>query len=150
MGQDLPPSGGYEPIQYKRNLPARGFRPSYYLYAMGIICAYGLYKTGKGIREQNELAREKMWSRIHLIPMLQAEEDRDLVRRTWADKTREKELMGAESKVYHSDSTGIADTFGLQIRSPYVFHLASERYEIGQSLWTGSVESWRLSTSYRT
>ena len=44
-----------------------------------------------------------MWSRIHLIPMLQAEEDRDLVRRTWADKAREKELMGAESKVYHSD-----------------------------------------------
>ncbi|CAD6571768.1 MAG: hypothetical protein ASARMPREDX12_004683 [Alectoria sarmentosa] len=103
MAQDLPPTGGYEPVQYKRNLPARGFRPSYYLLAMGVICTYGLYKTGKGIREQNELAREKMWSRIHLIPMLQAEEDRDLVRRTWADKARERELMGGETKVYHSD-----------------------------------------------
>ena len=51
----------------------------------------------------SELAREKMWSRIHLIPMLQAEEDRDLVRRQWADKAREKELMGGEAKVYHSD-----------------------------------------------
>lgn len=51
----------------------------------------------------SELAREKMWSRIHLIPMLQAEEDRDLVRRTWADKARERELMGGETKVYHSD-----------------------------------------------
>ncbi|KAL2045605.1 hypothetical protein N7G274_002033 [Stereocaulon virgatum] len=103
MAQDLPPVGGYEPIQYKRNLPARGFRPSYYLAAMGIIMTYGLYRTGQGNREQNELAREKMWSRIHLIPMLQAEEDRDLVRRHWADKAREKELMGAELKVYHSD-----------------------------------------------
>ncbi|CAD6564824.1 MAG: hypothetical protein ASARMPRED_005694 [Alectoria sarmentosa] len=136
MAQDLPPTGGYEPVQYKRNLPARGFRPSYYLLAMGVICTYGLYKTGKGIREQKyattsapslacpnktprgrdwsflnpshagmagELAREKMWSRIHLIPMLQAEEDRDLVRRTWADKARERELMGGETKVYHSD-----------------------------------------------
>lgn len=44
-----------------------------------------------------------MWSRIHLIPMLQAEEDRDQVRRMLADKAREKELLGAETKVYNSD-----------------------------------------------
>ena len=44
-----------------------------------------------------------MWSRIHLIPMLQAEEDRDLVRRHWADKARERELLGEEFKVYNSD-----------------------------------------------
>lgn len=51
----------------------------------------------------SELAREKMWSRIHLIPVLQAEEDRDLVRRHWAEKAREKELLGAETKVYNND-----------------------------------------------
>lgn len=50
-----------------------------------------------------ELAREKMWSRIHLIPMLQAEEDRDQVRRYWADQAREKQLLGENMKVYHSD-----------------------------------------------
>ena len=44
-----------------------------------------------------------MWSRIHLIPVLQAEEDRDQVRRMWADKARERELLGAETKVYNSD-----------------------------------------------
>ena len=44
-----------------------------------------------------------MWGRIHLIPLLQAEEDRDLVRRTWADKARERELLGKETRVYHSD-----------------------------------------------
>lgn len=55
------------------------------------------------ILASSELAREKMWSRIHLIPMLQAEEDRDLVRRTWADKARERELLGRETKVYNSD-----------------------------------------------
>ncbi|KAI9779974.1 MAG: hypothetical protein M1816_003289 [Peltula sp. TS41687] len=103
MPQDLPPAGGYEPIQYKRNLPARGFRPSYYLYAVGIIMTYGFYKAGQGIREMNELAREKMWARIHLIPLLQAEEDRDQVRRHLAEKKRERELLGAEVKVYHSD-----------------------------------------------
>ncbi len=51
----------------------------------------------------SELAREKMWSRIYLIPMLQAEEDRDQVRRLWADRARERELMGSETRVYHTD-----------------------------------------------
>lgn len=65
--------------------------------------AYGYYKLFYGIREQHELAREKIWSRLHLVPLLQAEEDRDQVRRHFADKAREKELLGTESKVYNSD-----------------------------------------------
>ncbi|KAL1623615.1 hypothetical protein SLS56_008198 [Neofusicoccum ribis] len=103
MPQDMPPVGGYEPVQYKRNLPARGFRPAAYLAIMGGIMAYGFYRVGQGIREHNELAREKMWSRIHLIPLLQAEEDRDQARRHLANQAREKELLGAETKVYNSD-----------------------------------------------
>lgn len=51
----------------------------------------------------SELAREKMWSRIHLIPLLTAEEDRDLVRRHWADQAREKELLGKTTSPYNSD-----------------------------------------------
>ncbi|MCJ1444407.1 MAG: hypothetical protein MMC23_004909 [Stictis urceolatum] len=103
MPQDLPPTGGYAPVQYKRNLPLRGFKPSYYLLGMGLICTYGMYKVGQGIREQHELAREKMWSRIHLIPVLQAEEDRDKVRRYLADQAREKELLGTNTSPYHGD-----------------------------------------------
>ncbi|MDI1485122.1 MAG: hypothetical protein OHK93_000257 [Ramalina farinacea] len=80
MPQDLPPSGGYEPVQYKRNLPARGFRPVYYLAAMGVIMTYGLYK---------------------------AEEDRDQMRRYWADQAREKHLLGENLKVYHTDRWGL-------------------------------------------
>jgi hypothetical protein len=44
-----------------------------------------------------------MWSRIHLIPLLTAEEDRDLVRRHLADQAREKDLLGSNSQVYNSD-----------------------------------------------
>jgi len=47
-----------------------------------------------------------MWARIHLTPVLQAEEDRDQVRRYLADKAREKELLGTETKVYHNDRYG--------------------------------------------
>ena len=35
--------------------------------------------------------------------MLQAETDRDLVRRHLADKAREKELLGTETSPYNSD-----------------------------------------------
>jgi NADH dehydrogenase (ubiquinone) 1 alpha subcomplex subunit 13 len=73
MPQDLPPTGGYDPVQYKvspelltvqlresklilsskqRNLPARGFRPAYMLVAVAGIMTYGFWKVGKGIREQ--------------------------------------------------------------------------------------------------
>jgi hypothetical protein len=52
---------------------------------------------------RSELAREKMWSRIYLIPALTAESDRDLVRRHYADQAREKELMGSNTKVYNTD-----------------------------------------------
>jgi NADH dehydrogenase (ubiquinone) 1 alpha subcomplex subunit 13 len=51
----------------------------------------------------SELAREKMWSRIHLIPLLTAEEDRDLVRRHLADQKRELDLMGSQTGPYNSD-----------------------------------------------
>ena len=44
-----------------------------------------------------------MWARIHLIPLLQAEEDRDHVRRYLADQAREKGLLGENIKVYNSD-----------------------------------------------
>lgn len=50
----------------------------------------------------SELAREKIWGRLHILPLLQAEEDRDQARRYFADKTREKELLGTDSKVYNS------------------------------------------------
>ncbi|KAJ5624148.1 hypothetical protein N7510_000457, partial [Penicillium lagena] len=103
MPQDMPPTGGYASVQYKRNVPARGFKPVYYLVGMHMIMAYGFYKYFHGVREQRELAREKIWSRLYLTPLLQAEEDRDQVRRHLADKAREKELLGTDQKIYNSD-----------------------------------------------
>lgn len=91
--QDLPPVGGYEPVQWKRNLPSRGFRPKVWLGLMIGICGYGFYKTIEAIHERRELQREKVWSRIYIMPLLQAETDRDTVRRDYADKAIEAEIM---------------------------------------------------------
>jgi NADH dehydrogenase (ubiquinone) 1 alpha subcomplex subunit 13 len=51
MPQDMPPVGGYRPVQYKRNLPARGFRPLTYILGAGAVMTYSLYLYGKGIDE---------------------------------------------------------------------------------------------------
>lgn len=51
----------------------------------------------------SELVREKMWARLYLTPLLQAEEDRDQVRRYYADKERANQLLGSDEKVYNSE-----------------------------------------------
>ena len=65
--------------------------------------AYGWRQLFIGQREKIELGREKMWARIHLTPLLQAEEDRDQVRRYYADLEREKTLLGSQTGAYNSD-----------------------------------------------
>ncbi|CAG8517201.1 10282_t:CDS:2 [Diversispora eburnea] len=81
--QDLPRPGGFPSIRYKRNLPKRGPSGAVVLTAMAAISAYGFY----------QLKREKSWGRIHLVPLLQAELDRDTYRRTLAALDREAEIM---------------------------------------------------------
>jgi len=78
-----------------------------------------------------------MWSRIYLIPLLQAEEDRDLVRKTLASRAMEKELLGAETKVYNSDRcvqiVRILECVGtntIQVRAPDVRSHTCEYHEV--------------------
>ncbi|TSP09071.1 NADH dehydrogenase [ubiquinone] 1 alpha subcomplex subunit 13 [Bagarius yarrelli] len=55
--QDMPPPGGYGPIDYKRNLPKRGLSGQY-----------------------TRLLIEDLEARIALLPLLQAEHDRRTLR----------------------------------------------------------------------
>ncbi|KAI8384635.1 GRIM-19 [Radiomyces spectabilis] len=92
-GQDLPPAGGYPEVRYKRYLPKRGPSGLVILSAITALSVYGFYKVAQGNLERRELKREKLWSRIHLVPLLTAESDRDLYRRTQAALARESEIM---------------------------------------------------------
>ena len=62
-----------------------------------------------------ELKREKMWSRIHLVPMLLAEGDRDAYRRQEAALAREKDIMkdvpGWQVRAHSIDHDALALTF---------------------------------------
>lgn len=99
--QDLPPIGGYEPVQWKRNIPSRGFRPVIYFWLFTGVMGLGYYRYYQGVDEQRELAREKQWARFHLQPLLIAEEDRNLARRYFSEMKRQelvKENMSDEVK----------------------------------------------------
>lgn len=111
--QDLPPIGGYDPVQWKRNLPSRGFRATVYFWGITGLIGFGFYRLYKGVQEQNELMRERQWSRFHLEPLLLAEQDRNIARRYYAEQRRRelvKELMLPEARaefeepLYHDKS----------------------------------------------
>lgn len=78
-----------------------------------------------------------MWSRIHLIPLLQAEEDRDVVRRDFAQKAMEKELLGKEVPIYNKDRYDFVTRVNEesanvgQIRTPDICCHAFQCNEIG-------------------
>ncbi|KAI8920724.1 hypothetical protein BC831DRAFT_477282, partial [Entophlyctis helioformis] len=57
------------------------------------IVGWGWWMLAHANAEHRELRREKAWARIYITPLLQAETDRDLVRRLEAVKRREAALM---------------------------------------------------------
>uniref|UniRef100_A0A8C5LCQ7 NADH dehydrogenase [ubiquinone] 1 alpha subcomplex subunit 13 n=2 Tax=Jaculus jaculus TaxID=51337 RepID=A0A8C5LCQ7_JACJA len=74
--QDMPPPGGYGPIDYKRNLPRRGLS-GYSMFAIGIgALLFGNWRMMKWNRERRRLQIEDMEARIALMPLFQAEKDR--------------------------------------------------------------------------
>uniref|UniRef100_A0AAF6YRY8 NADH dehydrogenase [ubiquinone] 1 alpha subcomplex subunit 13 n=1 Tax=Bos taurus TaxID=9913 RepID=A0AAF6YRY8_BOVIN len=74
--QDMPPVGGYGPIDYKRNLPRRGLS-GYSMFAVGIgALLFGYWSMMKWNRERRRLQIEDFEARIALMPLLQAEKDR--------------------------------------------------------------------------
>ncbi|XP_073407426.1 NADH dehydrogenase [ubiquinone] 1 alpha subcomplex subunit 13 [Dendrobates tinctorius] len=78
--QDMPPPGGYGPVDYKRNLPRRGFS-GYTMFAAGIgVMLFGYWRIGMWNRERRRLLIEDLETRLALLPLLQAETDRRILR----------------------------------------------------------------------
>ncbi|CAJ0940475.1 unnamed protein product [Ranitomeya imitator] len=83
--QDMPPPGGYGPVDYKRNLPRRGFS-GYTMFAVGIgAMLFGYWRIGMWNRERRRLLIEDLETRLALLPLLQAESDRRLALATHCD-----------------------------------------------------------------
>jgi NADH dehydrogenase (ubiquinone) 1 alpha subcomplex subunit 13 len=89
MPQDMPPVGGYSPVQYKRNLPARGFRPAVYLIGTGVLMTYGFWRVGQGIREHKYVYMD-LQAQITAYEEVQDRTDE-------SQRTRAREDVGADT-----------------------------------------------------
>ncbi|CAI5798778.1 NADH dehydrogenase [ubiquinone] 1 alpha subcomplex subunit 13 [Podarcis lilfordi] len=91
--QDMPPPGGYGPIDYKRNLPRRGLS-GYSLFAIGLgTLIVGYYSIVKWNRERRRLNIEDLETRIAIYPLLLAENDRRTLRLLRQNLDEEAKIM---------------------------------------------------------
>jgi NADH dehydrogenase (ubiquinone) 1 alpha subcomplex subunit 13 len=87
--QDMPPPGGYPPLDISKRLPGPRMSGVGLIALVGGVMAVGFYKVAQGNQERRGWKNEKRDIRASLLPYLQAEEDARFVQ-VW-DKRVEQE-----------------------------------------------------------
>ena len=92
--QDLPPKGGYAPIEFKR-IPARVIMSGKVLFGGFIVYQTAMVAYLIHYRIPQTLARhrEAQDFRLALTPMLLAERDRGFIKQIKANRDAEEDLM---------------------------------------------------------
>jgi hypothetical protein len=93
VGQDLPPEKGYPKIRYARNLPSKGISMAVVGITFTLISFWGGYQLSRLWRERREIKREKSWARLYMLPVVQAEWDREWLKWRSEQVEQEKEIM---------------------------------------------------------
>ncbi|XP_048415860.1 NADH dehydrogenase [ubiquinone] 1 alpha subcomplex subunit 13 [Stegostoma tigrinum] len=127
--QDLPPPGGYGPVDYKRNLPRRGLS-GYSMFGIGIgVLIFGYWRLFKWNRERRRLQIEDLEARIALLPLLYAEQDRRTLRILKENLEEEAKIMKdvpgwkVGESVYNSDrwtTPTVEELFNLRPQEEYL------------------------------
>jgi len=91
--QDLPPPGGYKPIQYLR-IPAKTYFSGVQMFVgYAIFQTFAFYMCYLSVRRAKKLEREERNTRIATMPMMLAEKDRLFLRQLRKNRDDERELM---------------------------------------------------------
>jgi len=92
--QDLPPKGGYAPINFKR-IPARSVLNAPIIFG-GLIgtTALGAWIYKRGIRQWQILDIEMKSASLALTPLMLAERDRAYLKQLRKNRDAEEKLMG--------------------------------------------------------
>lgn len=143
--QDLPPKGGYDPIQTERIKLRRllGGKSTIALFVTATVGGlYSYYLTFKAIRRQQIEMRS---SRLAIMPALIAERDRAVLKQMRRNRDAEAELMknveGWEVGTYYGEPIFFLDAEN-QFREPLYFeHFAHAdpdkvRERTERHLWT--------------
>merc|ERR1712226_28525 len=91
--QDLPPKGGYAPINYKR-IPARSVLNAPLIYG-GLFAsmAYGVYQYKRGMRQVFKEEVEMKSASLAITPLMLAERDREFLKQLRKNRDAEEKLM---------------------------------------------------------
>merc|ERR1711936_653337 len=91
--QDLPPKGGYAPINYKR-IPARSVLNAPLIYG-GLFAsmAYGVYQYKRGMRQVFKEEVEMKSASLAITPLMLAERDREYLKQLRKNRDAEEKLM---------------------------------------------------------
>mmetsp|Transcript_41608 Transcript_41608/g.104940 ORF Transcript_41608/g.104940 Transcript_41608/m.104940 type:complete len:111 (-) Transcript_41608:431-763(-) len=77
--QDMPPRGGFPPLDHRRRLPARGLSGAL-LLAVGLAASvYGVKISCIGRDKRHAWDAEEKRVRFFMVPLLQAEEDWEMI-----------------------------------------------------------------------
>ncbi|XP_071952851.1 NADH dehydrogenase [ubiquinone] 1 alpha subcomplex subunit 13-like [Antedon mediterranea] len=91
--QEMPPKGGYGPIDYKRHLPKRGFSGYAMFAGCGLIMACGYFTQRMGNKKRRLLQREDREAYLAIMPLVEVETDRDILKRLKFNQAQEALIM---------------------------------------------------------
>ncbi|KAK4291211.1 hypothetical protein Pmani_028675 [Petrolisthes manimaculis] len=91
--QDLPPKGGYAPINFTR-IPARSYFSGYQLFAgYAVVTAFAGYVYFRTYRQIRNEEIEMRSGQMAIQPMLIAERDREFLKQMRRNRVEEEKLM---------------------------------------------------------
>jgi len=91
--QELPPPGGYKPVQFNR-IPARQFLNTYAMFGGVIaIMAFGTWAFKFQWKRNRRLDLERRSAEYALLPLLMAEKDRAYLKQLRKNRDEEERLM---------------------------------------------------------
>ncbi|CAB4006479.1 Hypothetical predicted protein [Paramuricea clavata] len=107
--QEMPPRGGYASINIARNLKTRG--PSGFMtFVLGTGIMLGGFLVVKyGNNKRRTLKMERQEAKVSLIPLIQAEQDRNMIRQMKENMETEEAIMKhvkgwkVGESVYHNE-----------------------------------------------
>ncbi|XP_076039408.1 NADH dehydrogenase (ubiquinone) B16.6 subunit [Oratosquilla oratoria] len=91
--QDMPPKGGYSPINFKR-IPARSYFNGYQLFAgYAVITSVAAYLYFRNLKRITREDVEMRSGSLALEPLLIAERDREFLKQVKRNRAEEEKLM---------------------------------------------------------
>ncbi|XP_033634945.1 NADH dehydrogenase [ubiquinone] 1 alpha subcomplex subunit 13-like [Asterias rubens] len=91
--QDMPPKGGYPPLDYKRALPKRGISGYLMFAACGASMLIGTAIFSRGNQRRRRQAREQQECFYGITPLLKAEDDRRVLKLLKTNHEQEAIIM---------------------------------------------------------